>query len=181
MKNRRFFRLFALCCISLALALGLLSCAPSPPNYLAYQKKGMTAEVKGELFGSSFCAKMTISPQEAGYEATITYLSLGATQDLSLSALYASNGEPTGKVSLTLGTHSSTCAPAAVQGMLSPVTALLSFGDPASVLRESDRYVLRYEDGSELTLKSDGTPSCVHTKTIDFWVVWWENAEKTNE
>ncbi len=180
MKKRKFHRLFAVCYLLLATII-FSACATAPPDYFAYREKNATAELRGTLFGKSFCAKLTLSLQEAGCSAGLEYLSLGEIQDLQISALYKREGEPIGEASVALGGVAHTCEISAMQGLLSPVTTLLSLHDPSSVTHQAGEYTLCFEDGSRLTLDALGIPKGVHTETVDFWVVWWENAENQGE
>ncbi|MBQ9806468.1 MAG: hypothetical protein IJW49_08200 [Clostridia bacterium] len=177
MKNRIIYRSSAVCCLLLCAALFLLSCAPSPPDYFAFRGQSATAELRGELFGKSFCAKLILSPQESGCAASLLYLSLGEIRDLQISALYGADGETAGEGSVTLGGVSHSCEPAALQGLLAPAAALLTLCEPSSVTHQTGEYTLAFADGSVLTLGEDGIPRGVHTEKVDFWVVWWENAE----
>lgn len=180
MKKRKNHRLFAVCWLMLA-AIVFSACATAPPDYFAYREKSATAELRGELFGKPFCAKLTLSLQEAGCSAKLEYLSLGEIQNLQISAFCNRDGEPIGEASVALGGIAHTCDASAMQGLLSPITALLSLQAPASVTHQEKEYSLGFEDGSRLTLDARGSPKSVHTETVDFWVVWWENAEISGE
>lgn len=177
MKNKPFLVLSALVCALLCLSLCLTSCSPSPPDYFAFRTKAASAELKGVLFGKEFSAKLTLTPQDSGYAVTLSYLSLGTHEELHISVLLDGEGHGKSEASVSLAGLSVSCEPEAVQGLLAPVTALFSRGEPSAVTRQEDSYILRFENGSVLTLGEDGLPRRVHTENVDFLVVWWENAE----
>lgn len=178
MKKRSFLGLFAPLTLLLCLALFTVSCAPAPPDYFAFRQASFCAEVRGTHFGKHFCAKLTILPQSDGYDATIEYLPPSETQGITLSVRYAKNGEAEGEVTVTMGKLSNTCEPSAVEGLLMPLSVLLRDCNPASVTHKDGIYTLTFEEGTHLTLGKSGIPQAVHTETVDFWVVWWENVEK---
>jgi len=157
----------------------LASCAPNPPDFFAYTAQAASAELSGTLNGKPFCARITLLPGENERQAEIEYTALPELQGLLISVHLDISGQPIGSAHVTYGGLSHTQDAASLAGLLAPLAALLTSQEPASVSYSGEEYTLTFESGGSLTLSGEGIPRRVCAKNVDFWIVWWENAEQS--
>ena len=143
---------------------GGVSCAPSLPAPDGGMTGSFSAELAGELYGVSFCARLEVTEEETGRKIRLEYLSPPALEGLILETVAGEEG-----VTLTLGEQRLETTAAAVAGWLLPAEALLLVGEepPLSVERNGEgsyRFVLPGE--TIFTVDPKGIPQSLSSPNI---------------
>lgn len=177
LKKRVLLGLFAVC-------ICLLSACKSamPSNCFGYREQNFCAEVRGELNGIAFCARISSAEEGTGRKIAVEYLPTGSKNaSKSLANLQVTAyADKEGACVLLKGAElkyrdlALSAEPVLVQGLLSPISALLCASSVAAVQRVEEGYRLTLENAAELTLDDSGNVQAYSSKNLYFFVVWWE-------
>ena len=159
--------------IAVLILLGVLgcgvSCAPPVPSPDEGMQGAFSAELAGELYGVSFCARLEVAVGEEGRRICLEYLSPPALEGLILEK-YA-GGE---SVTLTQGEQRLETTSTAVAGWLLPAESLLSVGEepPLSVERSGEgNYRFALSGERILTVDPEGIPQSLSSPNVSLSVL----------
>ena len=156
-----------------------LSCASSVPSYFAYADAFFSAEVRGELYGRAFCARIERRPCKEspnGAEVSVCYLAPTDLAGIGVVAAQAGEEVSSQTALATLGELSLSVGRESVEGWLCPIDRLLALRQTpiAEIARQDSGFTLRLSDGSILKIDDNGTPLSLDAGDLKYEVVWLE-------
>ena len=160
---------------ALALTLCLLilllsSCGIAKKNdYLAFQNRSFTAEIQGVLNEIEFTAKITSACADGGLrDLCVEFLSPTVLEGVKVECLGDS------KARLTCGDLVLPATSEDLNGLLSPLTALLDLQTPSTVQKLDENLLLSFPNQTTLLLSPSLIPLSLDSPSVSYSVVWWE-------
>lgn len=152
-----------------------------PSNYFAFRETAFTAEIRGTVGNTDFCATIRLhtpngnSADGTEHTVTLTYLEPTPFAGLTLSAHTDGRNQPDSD-SVEIQYQNLTLQGNAKQlsGLFSPATVLLTANEVSAVQKEATGYRLTLRDGEQLTLNENGIPQAFSSSALSFEVIWWE-------
>ena len=146
----------------LAVAVFFAGCsAKVPRTQILPSDRSYSAELKGTLFAVSFAAQLDVEPEKGGVRAfSLRFLrsQSGIPEGLTLSGFCGAEGLSDQSITARLGEVCVEVDPAVLQTLLLPVTVLVCRNDYTAIQKNESGFLLRYPDGTTLTLSPDFLP-----------------------
>ncbi|MBQ9759758.1 MAG: hypothetical protein IJW16_00255 [Clostridia bacterium] len=161
MKKAFFVLAFA---VLVTMALG---CGAITPNYFSYRDQDFSAEVRGEVNGVAFAARITYSVGEGGAKRMVEYVGTGNLAGITVVAL------PNGSAELEREGVTVASERGMLAGLLLPIDSLLADSELASVRKDGERHLLTLQDGACLTLDNALCPLAFQSSSLSMDVIRW--------
>lgn len=169
-------------CFCLLFGSVFLGCDKSlSPNYFAFREATFTAEIRGTVGNTDFCATIRLhapngsSADGTEHTVTLTYLEPTPFAGLTLSAhTDVWNQADSGSVEIQYQNLTLQGTAKQLSGLFSPAAVLLTANEVSAVQKEANGYRLTLRDGEQLMLNENGIPQAFSSPALSFEVIWWE-------
>lgn len=151
------------------------ACQTTPPDRKKLLSTPFCAEIKGEVRGVEFVAKIEGEGKDG--EVLISYLSPDPLSGLYVRAHLDAGGSLGERVEVGQGETKAELPRAGAEGLLLPFSTLLSHvQEDAASLQKEERggYCFTFADGTRLSVSEEGIPQALTSSELSYQIVWWE-------
>ena len=160
-----------ICLLCLFCLLFCWGCGPKPPDATAPFRDVWSGVLEGTLHKTAFCAAVTLTPVESGWQAEVVFRAPTLLESTTLHALIDANGQPSGSVELLHAQKAIVLDAVALEGLLLPAVALLDGRNVVSLQKNGDVFLLSLPNGAILTVSQSGQPLSYQSTDLSFTVV----------